>query len=697
MSKPPGTKAESDNVRVAIRCRPLNDKEEASNCQVVAKINRLRGEVTIGHPRNKGNSSNPVDKTFTFDLVFDMDAAQTEVYNETARPIVDSVLEGYNGTIFAYGQTGTGKTYTMAGVPGVSELSGIIPNSFAHIFGHIAKCEGEVRFLVRVSYLQIYNEDVCDLLGKDPTSKLEVKERPDIGVYVKSLSSFIVKSPNEMDKLMAKGNKSRAVGSTDMNEFSSRSHTIFTITIERSEIGADKKQHLRMGKLHLVDLAGSERQSKTGATGDRLKEAVKINLSLSTLGNVISALVDGKSTHIPYRNSNLTRLLQDSLGGNSKTVMIANIGPADYNADESLNTLRYANRAKNIKNKAIINEDPKDAMLREFQKEIESLRKKLEEETGDEGSSEEEVMENGKKVKRKRPKSGYLSPRSLANQKAKIDADRKALLEKKGLAEEERDRAAKELQQREDELKRTQEEQKTMEQRLNDLQSKVIVGGVNLLEKAEEQERLLEQSKVKLEQRRKKEEEMKLKLQHSEAEHAMLEEKYANLQEEATGKTKKLKEVWKQFQSAKDEIAELRAEFQAENEDLLDSIRQLSKEIQFKMLIINQYIPAEYQELIESQAVWHEDTAEWHIRGIAYAGNNMGKETSSAHQQDYHYDTSDAYLTYKVGNRDVTGGSQQSTKRKTKTPTMKSRKASTEDREKYPESRGLMSRQQHYA
>nr|XP_019820117.1 PREDICTED: kinesin-like protein KIF3A [Bos indicus] len=182
-----------------------------------------------------------------------------------------------------------------------------------------------------------------------------------------------------MDRIMTLGHKNRSVGATNMNEHSSRSHAIFTITIECSEKGVDGNMHVRMGKLHLVDLAGSERQAKTGATGQRLKEATKINLSLSTLGNVISALVDGKSTHVPYRNSKLTRLLQDSLGGNSKTMMCANIGPADYNYDETISTLRYANRAKNIKNKARINEDPKDALLRQFQKEIEELKKKLEE------------------------------------------------------------------------------------------------------------------------------------------------------------------------------------------------------------------------------------------------------------------------------------------------------------------------------
>merc|ERR1719375_2198619 len=162
-----------------------------------------------------------------------------------------------------------------------------------------------------------------------------------------------------------------------MNQDSSRSHSIFTIIIETSEIGPDGKVHIRAGKLNLVDLAGSERQGKTGATGERLKEATKINLSLSALGNCISALVDGKSSHIPYRDSKLTRLLQDSLGGNTKTVMVANMGPADYNYDESLSTLRYANRAKSIKNKPRINEDPKDAMIREFQEEINRLRAQL--------------------------------------------------------------------------------------------------------------------------------------------------------------------------------------------------------------------------------------------------------------------------------------------------------------------------------
>jgi hypothetical protein len=249
----------------------------------------------------------------------------------------------------------------MEGVSDKPELRGIIPNAFEHIFSHIKHAPESVKFLVRASYMEIYNEDIRDLLNPK-ANRLELKERADTGVYVKDLSSFVIKDVAEMNRLMDAGHKNRSVGATLMNERSSRSHSIFTITVEASETGPDGQDHIRVGKLNLVDLAGSERQSKTGATGDRLKEATKINLSLSALGNVISALVDGKSSHIPYRDSKLTRLLQDSLGGNSKTLMIATVSPASYNYEETLSTLRYANRAKNIKNKPKINEDPKVKM-----------------------------------------------------------------------------------------------------------------------------------------------------------------------------------------------------------------------------------------------------------------------------------------------------------------------------------------------
>lgn len=234
----------------------------------------------------------------------------------------------------------------MVGDYGEEDTKGIIPKAFSHIFGYIDSSEDDTKFLVRCSYLEIYNESILDLLGNDHDAKHEVKEDPDKGIYVNNLTNVIVKSIPEIEKIMNAGMRHRKVGQTAMNDQSSRSHSIFTIYIETSVMLPDGNQKIKAGKLNLVDLAGSERQSKTKAEGTRLKEAQKINLSLSALGNVISALVDGKSKHIPYRDSKLTRLLQDSLGGNTKTVMIAAVSPADYNYDETLSTLRYASRAK---------------------------------------------------------------------------------------------------------------------------------------------------------------------------------------------------------------------------------------------------------------------------------------------------------------------------------------------------------------
>uniref|UniRef100_A0A3B3RZ71 Kinesin-like protein n=1 Tax=Paramormyrops kingsleyae TaxID=1676925 RepID=A0A3B3RZ71_9TELE len=645
-----GEKVEvSDNVKVVVRCRPLNQKEKVMGFKQAVLVDEIRGSITV----NRADTPNEPPKTFTFDTVFGPDSKQLDVYNLTARPIIDSVLEGYNGTIFAYGQTGTGKTFTMEGVRAVPELRGIIPNSFAHIFGHIAKAEGDTRFLVRVSYLEIYNEEVRDLLGKDQLQRLEVKERPDVGVYIKDLSGYVVNNADDMDRIMTLGHKNRSVGATNMNEHSSRSHAIFTITIECSEKGVDGNQHVRMGKLHLVDLAGSERQGKTGATGQRLKEATKINLSLSTLGNVISALVDGKSTHVPYRNSKLTRLLQDSLGGNSKTMMCANIGPADYNYDETISTLRYANRAKNIKNKARINEDPKDALLRQFQKEIEDLKRKLLEgmthfhfslcgQLWSERSGCQLEMKTlfflGKKK---------VSPEKMVEMQAKIEEERRALEAKLDMEEEERNKARAELEKREKDLLKAQHEHLLLLEKLSALEKKVIVGGVDLLAKAEEQERLLEESNNELEERRRRAERLHRELEEKEQERLDIEEKYTSLQEEAQGKTKKLKRVWTMLMAAKSEMADLQQEHQREIEGLLENIRQLSRELRLQMLIIDNFIPQEYQ--VRDPGRWPETDFVPSQKCVAYTGNNMRKQTPGQDKKEsdpLEVDLSHVYLAY---------------------------------------------------
>ncbi|XP_077777150.1 kinesin-like protein KIF17 isoform X4 [Podarcis muralis] len=359
----------SEAVKVIVRCRPLNEREKQLGCKVVVNMDSSCGQCFIQNPM----ASEDPPKQFTFDGAYNMSHNTEQIYNEIAYPLIEGVTEGYNGTIFAYGQTGSGKSFTMQGILDPSSQKGIIPRAFEHLFESV-QCAENSKFLVRASYLEIYNEDIRDLLGPNTKQKLELKEHPEKGVYVKGLSLHTVHSISQCERIMEMGWRNRAVGYTLMNKDSSRSHSIFTINMEIYVVDERGQDHLRAAKLNLVDLAGSERQSKTGAVGERLKEATKINLSLSALGNVISALADGRCRHVPYRDSKLTRVLQDSLGGNTKTLMVACLSPADNNYDETLSTLRYAHRAKNIRNKPRINEDPKDALLREYQEEIKKLR-----------------------------------------------------------------------------------------------------------------------------------------------------------------------------------------------------------------------------------------------------------------------------------------------------------------------------------
>uniref|UniRef100_A0A182XI59 Kinesin-like protein n=1 Tax=Anopheles quadriannulatus TaxID=34691 RepID=A0A182XI59_ANOQN len=583
-------------------------------------------------------------------------APQIDLYVDTARPIVDKVLEGYNGTILAYGQTGTGKTYTMSGSADSPQTKGIIPNTFAHIFGHIARGKENQKFLVRVSYMEIYNEEVRDLLGKELNKSLEVKERADIGVFVKDLSGYVVHNADDLDNIMKLGNKNRVVGATKMNSESSRSHAIFSITVESSETDEAGRQYVRMGKLQLVDLAGSERQSKTQSSGLRLKEATKINLSLSVLGNVISALVDGKSTHIPYRNSKLTRLLQDSLGGNSKTVMCASISPADSNYVETISTLRYACRAKSIQNLAHINEEPKDALLRHFQEEIEELKRQLEEgifqqgiESGDEeeeedgdgeGEDEEDAVEeecdpDADRERERLERKEKQRKEKARERKEKSDAE-KELLEKKAMENQQ-------------ELKKAKSEQDQLRAKLSSLENKILVGGENLLEKAKEQELLLENSITELEQRTKTERELKENLQKIEAERIDIEERYSSLQEECVGKTKKLQRVMSMLMSIKSELADQQQEQQREKEGIYENIRSLSRELALCELVINSYIPKEYQSMIEKFTHWNEDIGEWQLKCVAYTGNNMRKnipEPKVNTKETDLIDLSHVYLSY---------------------------------------------------
>jgi kinesin family protein 16B len=372
------------SVKVAVRVRPFNQRELDMDTQLIIQMN---GKTT-GILNSKANTrdENIRHKEFTFDYSYWSHddnspnfASQERVYSDLGTEVVDCAFEGYNACVFAYGQTGSGKTYTMMGSP---ENQGLIPRICKALFDRmIENSKRGTTHRVQVSYLEIYQERVADLLrGRDNTS-LKVREHPKKGPYVQGLTTCLVTNYSHIQECMNRGNSHRTTAATNMNDVSSRSHAIFTITFVQAGY-CDGVPSETVSKIHLVDLAGSERADATGATGQRLKEGAHINKSLVTLGSVISALAElsvetsgqRKSFFIPYRDSVLTWLLKDSLGGNSKTIMIAAISPADCNYGETLSTLRYANRAKNIINKPTVNEDPNVKLIRELRNEISKLK-----------------------------------------------------------------------------------------------------------------------------------------------------------------------------------------------------------------------------------------------------------------------------------------------------------------------------------
>uniref|UniRef100_A0A671SBS0 Kinesin-like protein KIF16B n=1 Tax=Sinocyclocheilus anshuiensis TaxID=1608454 RepID=A0A671SBS0_9TELE len=382
------------SVRVAVRVRPMNRREKDVSAKCIIEMEGNKTTITnLKLPDGvTGDSVRERTKTFTYDFSYDSSdcknasfVSQEKVFKDLGTDVLKAAFEGYNACIFAYGQTGSGKSHTMMGIPGDV---GLIPRICEGLFSRISGMtrRDEASFRTEVSYLEIYNERVRDLLRRKmaETYNLRVREHPKEGPYVEDLSKHLVQNYNDVEELMEAGNINRTTASTGMNDTSSRSHAIFTINFTQAKFDAVMPSET-VSKIHLVDLAGSERADATGATGVRLKEGSNINKSLVTLGNVISALADlsleGANSHlkkkqvfVPYRDSVLTWLLKDSLGGNSKTIMIATISPADVNYGETLSTLRYANRAKNIINKPTINEDSNVRLIRELRAEIARLK-----------------------------------------------------------------------------------------------------------------------------------------------------------------------------------------------------------------------------------------------------------------------------------------------------------------------------------
>ncbi|XP_071121574.1 kinesin-like protein KIF21A isoform X5 [Mytilus edulis] len=406
MTEKKETKEDDSSVRVALRIRPQLAREKIDMCQICSTVLPEDNQVLLGK-----------DKAFTFDYVYDLPTKQDAIYNSCVRNLIDGCFEGYNATVFAYGQTGSGKTYTMGtgfDVNHIEEEIGIVPRAVDHLFKGIAERQTEAiennqpppDFKITAQFIELYNEEILDLLDttRDPDSRgrkshIKIHEDAAGGIYMVGVTTQSVGSLNDTMQLLQNGALSRATASTNMNVQSSRSHAIFTLHVkqhrmvpnepENDDDNDEKESDSTQGevnefetltaKFHFVDLAGSERLKRTGATGDRAKEGISINCGLLALGNVISALGDmsKKSTHVPYRDSKLTRLLQDSLGGNSRTLMIACISPSDRDFIETLNTLKYANRARNIKNKVIANQDKASKQLAILRTEITQLQLEL--------------------------------------------------------------------------------------------------------------------------------------------------------------------------------------------------------------------------------------------------------------------------------------------------------------------------------
>eukprot|EP00484_Ammonia_sp_Unknown_P007721 CAMPEP_0197075110 /NCGR_PEP_ID=MMETSP1384-20130603/211443_1 /TAXON_ID=29189 /ORGANISM="Ammonia sp." /LENGTH=733 /DNA_ID=CAMNT_0042513953 /DNA_START=18 /DNA_END=2219 /DNA_ORIENTATION=- len=623
-------------VQVVVRCRPLNQKEIDRKCQTVVAVHEDSGEVVIGNAdaanpnpssqhndasfyssNKKQSSSLPFpSKRFTFDKAFGENSNQESIYEQTARSIVHSALDGYNGTIFAYGQTGTGKTYTMVGFNDDGSKQGIIPRAFRHIFDAIhSDTDNCNNFLVRCSFIEIYNDMIKDLLNADERS-LELREHPEKGVYVKDLSYKQVNNEQQLQQHFAIGNNYRHVGETAMNRDSSRSHSVFTIIIE-SVI----QENIRVGKLHLVDLAGSERQSKTEAKGVRFTEAININLSLSALGNVINALTSSsssKSKHIPYRDSKLTRILQDSLGGNSKTVMIANICSSDYNLDETLSTLRFANRAKSIKNKPHINQDPKDKLLEQYKQQIEELKQRLanKQKNGelmdeDDGMEEEIMPEiiiqkvHKIGISKERVRRMYeLQQKEEERLKEKFEREREEWRKQTKGYLTQKIQTEKKLKYLEQEvLIKKQLKKENIKQKLLDIEQK-LVDGEKMMNSAAKQEMELLSKQQLLSQIKAKEAELRENYLQKHQKHLLLKEKYDSHEQELKDKKNKLKKLYEKYKQLSSNIENLQSSFQSKREEYLNIVRILNKKIQLKNTIIEYFIdPNQLQKLYQSKRI----------------------------------------------------------------------------------------------
>lgn len=585
---PPKTN-DRESVKVSVRLRPLSSSERESGFEKVVEIDQKNSNVRIKNPQGQYIQ-------FSFDFCFPEDCTQEEVYNATALPIVNGVLEGYNGTIFAYGQTGTGKTFSMDGKP-TGELRGIMPRAFDHIFEYIAANSADTEFLVTVTYVEIYNNELRDLLSEKSTEKLKIREDPAHGVQIKGVAVHKVKDVEELHALLNYGKKNRVVRKTNMNSESSRSHSIFSITVETLK-QIDGQDHVRSARLNLVDLAGSERVAKTGAEGVGFTEGVNINYELMILGNCIAALTSKGNTHIPYRDSKLTMLLRDSLGGNARTMMIAALGPADYNFSETMSTLRYAERAKKIENKPQVNMDPKDALLLQLKNELEQLESQ---------------------INQKNQLDSQLGAADdvIAAMEKKLEEEREAIAKQSNMAQKERDELMKKMEQRKKQIENEKNKREGYQKKLDELQKALETSNKSqLLAKTAANEQQIQEAKAKLRAREEKAAVMLAEYNQRRDKKAKVDAEIQSLQQNVGDVQQEYIRCADQYKNLKNMLPEIQKTIQADKEQMAEHLSTLFKRIDFISQVVDNFIPEADVKRVKDNSEYDDETGVWSMKSM---------------------------------------------------------------------------------
>lgn len=581
------SKATREAVKVAIRLRPMSKNERAKNFEKIIDIDQKQGSAFITNPQNHSKVQ------FTYDFAFPHNCNQEEIYENTSAPVVDAVLQGINGTIFAYGQTGTGKTYTMDGeVKG--DNRGIVPRAFEHIFDYMTANSESHKFSVTITYVEIYNEQIRDLLAEhEHEGSLNIREDPDKGFYIQGVNEKTVKTIDDLFKYQKYGKERRVTRQTNMNDESSRSHSILTLNIETLTM-IEGGQHVRKARLNLVDLAGSERVAKTGAEGQGFKEGVSINYALMILGNCISALTSKNRSHIPYRDSSLTKLLRDSLGGNAKTLMIATLGPADYNFSESMSTLRYAENAKKIENKPKVNMDPKDALLMQYQTELEALQAQLK----NKGNTDAQLGATEDVIRAR---------------EEKLEKQKQMLAEASHMAKEEREALQKQLADKQRELEAEKGKKNQFVGRLQELQKFLVNGSKELMARTQKNDAEINAIREKLKKREEHANKLQKEIEEKKAKKQQMMEQCKTIQDKVQLVSEKFTETVNKYKNLKAKVPEVQKTIQEDREQLANQVDAYNRQLELYSLIIDNFIPECEVKRVRDAAVYDNEKGEWHI------------------------------------------------------------------------------------